>query len=105
NRSWNSAGAPKNSKIHGLIMAAESRSLQPASSVQRHRQRLQAAQGEGRAAHRRAGEFNAAEIVDQRPKGDLAFHAGQREAEAVMDAAAEGDMAARVAGDVELVRL
>src|SRR5436305_660869 len=47
------------------------------------------------------GEPEARQAAQQGFEGDLEFHPGQRLAQALVDAEAEGDMAARVAADVE----
>lgn len=73
--------------------------------LNRHGQGLKAPQRERRPSDRRSGQLEMAEAGQQRGERHLAFQPGQRRAEAVVDAAAEGHMAVGVTGDVEAARI
>src|SRR3989304_1696618 len=67
-----------------------------------HRQRAQPTVDDVLFVLWRLGEqVQAAEPPDERREGDLALDAGERRAEAEVDAEAEGEMAAVASGDVE----
>ena len=74
------------------------------SASERHRQAGQAAQdarvapGQVLARH---GEADLGEPGEERREGDLALQPGQRRPEAGVDARAEGEVADRLAADVE----
>ena len=64
-------------------------------------------QADGTPAEFRRGdrERDSREAGEQGAEGDLGLHAGQGSAQAVVDAVAEGDVAAGVAAEVEAVRV